>query len=198
MYPVLQAADILLYDTDVVPVGEDQVQHIELTRDAAARFNQRYGETFVLPAADIKEAGARIMSLEDPLKKMSKSDASPNAAIALTDDPDTIRAKLVEGMKFDALFVSRNIRRQIRADRDDSRRTGHVRRIDLLRTRLAPVDELGGPRRSVTGLDGGLGVRPLSWMERPQSESTFRTEVDDMIGAFDQIEIVFNYNDRIS
>ena len=93
-YPVLQAADILLYDTHLVPAGADQKQHIELTRDAAARFNQRYGETFVLPAADIKESGARIMSLEDPLKKMSKSDASPNATIALTDSPDVIRRKI--------------------------------------------------------------------------------------------------------
>ncbi|MEZ4564676.1 MAG: tryptophan--tRNA ligase [Thermomicrobiales bacterium] len=93
-YPVLQAADILLYDSDLVPVGADQRQHIELTRDAAARFNQRYGETFVLPAADIKESGARIMSLEDPLKKMSKSDANPNATIALTDSPDVIRRKI--------------------------------------------------------------------------------------------------------
>src|SRR5262245_793077 len=66
VYPVLQAADILLYDTDLVPVGEDQKQHVELSRDVAARFNQRYGETFVLPAADIKAEGARIMSLEDP------------------------------------------------------------------------------------------------------------------------------------
>jgi tryptophanyl-tRNA synthetase len=75
-------------------VGADQRQHVELTRDAASRFNQRYGETFVLPAADIKEAGARIMSLEDPTKKMSKSDASPNATIALTDSPDVIRKKI--------------------------------------------------------------------------------------------------------
>ncbi|MFN8590799.1 MAG: tryptophan--tRNA ligase [Thermomicrobiales bacterium] len=93
-YPVLQAADIVLYDTDLVPVGEDQKQHIELTRDIAIRFNSRYGETFVVPKSDIKEAGARIMSLEDPTKKMSKSDASPNAAIALTDDADTIRRKI--------------------------------------------------------------------------------------------------------
>jgi tryptophanyl-tRNA synthetase len=93
-YPVLQAADIILYDTDLVPVGEDQKQHIELTRDIAARFNQRYGETFVLPAPDIKPAGARIMSLEDPTKKMSKSDANPNSAIALTDDADSVRRKL--------------------------------------------------------------------------------------------------------
>jgi len=93
-YPVLQAADILLYDTNRVPVGEDQKQHIELTRDVAARFNARYGETFVLPQPDIKPAGARVMSLEDPTKKMSKSDANPNAAIALTDDAETIRRKI--------------------------------------------------------------------------------------------------------
>jgi tryptophanyl-tRNA synthetase len=93
-YPVLQAADILLYDTNLVPVGEDQKQHIELTRDIGARFNARYGETFVLPQPDIKATGARVMSLEDPTKKMSKSDANPNASIALTDDPDTIRRKI--------------------------------------------------------------------------------------------------------
>jgi tryptophanyl-tRNA synthetase len=93
-YPVLQAADILLYDTNLVPVGEDQKQHIELTRDIGARFNARYGETFVLPQPDIKSTGARVMSLEDPTKKMSKSDASPNAAIALTDNADTIRRKI--------------------------------------------------------------------------------------------------------
>lgn len=93
-YPVLQAADILLYDTNLVPVGEDQKQHIELTRDIGARFNTRYGETFVLPRPDIKTTGARVMSLEDPTKKMSKSDANPNAAIALTDDAAAIRRKI--------------------------------------------------------------------------------------------------------
>ena len=94
VYPVLQAADILLYDTDLVPVGEDQKQHIELTRDAASRFNSRYGETFTLPIADIKPDGARIMALDDPTKKMSKSDPSPNATVALTDPADTIRKKI--------------------------------------------------------------------------------------------------------
>ncbi len=93
-YPVLQAADILLYDTDLVPVGEDQKQHVELTRDIATRFNSRYGETFVLPEADIKPDGARIMALDDPTKKMSKSAASPNNYVALTDEPDTIRRKI--------------------------------------------------------------------------------------------------------
>ena len=76
-YPSLMAADILLYDADVVPVGIDQKQHLELTRDLANRFNQKYGETFVIPEPFIPEAGAKIMSLTDPTKKMSKSDANP-------------------------------------------------------------------------------------------------------------------------
>jgi tryptophanyl-tRNA synthetase len=93
-YPVLQAADIVLYDADLVPVGEDQKQHVELARDVAGRFNARYGETFVLPRADIKTEGARIMGLDDPTKKMSKSSANPASYIALSDDAETIRRKL--------------------------------------------------------------------------------------------------------
>jgi tryptophanyl-tRNA synthetase len=93
-YPVLQAADILLYDADLVPVGEDQRQHIELTRDVALRFNARYGETFVVPAPDIKPDGGRIMGLDDPTKKMSKSSASAGSYIALTDPPDAIVKKI--------------------------------------------------------------------------------------------------------
>ncbi len=93
-YPVLQAADILLYDTDLVPVGEDQKQHVELARDVAERFNGRYGDTFVLPHPDIKPAGARIMALDDPTKKMSKSATSPHSYVALTDDPATIARKI--------------------------------------------------------------------------------------------------------
>jgi tryptophanyl-tRNA synthetase len=93
-YPVLQAADILAYDTDLVPVGEDQKQHIELARDIAQRFNARYGETFVVPKPDIKAEGARIMALDDPTKKMSKSTGGPASYIALTDDADTIRRKI--------------------------------------------------------------------------------------------------------
>lgn len=85
-YPSLQAADILLYDTDQVPVGEDQRQHIELTRDVAERFNARYGETFVLPAATVPSAGARVMDLQEPTDKMSKSTASPAGTVLLTDD----------------------------------------------------------------------------------------------------------------
>jgi tryptophanyl-tRNA synthetase len=93
-YPVLQAADIILYDANKVPVGADQKQHIEITRDIAWRFNQRYGETFVLPEADIKEHGARIMALDDPTKKMSKSSANEGSYIGLRDSADVIRRKI--------------------------------------------------------------------------------------------------------
>lgn len=92
-YPVLMAADILLYQTDVVPVGIDQLQHLELTRDIAQRFNGIYGDVFKIPEAYIGKAGAKIMSLQDPLKKMSKSDENVNASIYLTDDKDTIIRK---------------------------------------------------------------------------------------------------------
>jgi tryptophanyl-tRNA synthetase len=93
-YPALMAADILLYQTDLVPVGDDQKQHLELTRDLAERFNKRYGQTFVVPEPLIAKVGARIMSLEDPTKKMSKSDASAWAYISMLDDPDVIRKKI--------------------------------------------------------------------------------------------------------
>lgn len=93
-YPVLQVADIIAYDADLVPVGDDQKQHVELSRDVAIRFNARYGETFVVPKADIKAEGARIMALDDPAKKMSKSDPNPGGRIDLTDDADTIRRKI--------------------------------------------------------------------------------------------------------
>jgi tryptophanyl-tRNA synthetase len=93
-YPVLQAADIILYDAHLVPVGEDQKQHVELTRDIAIRFNSTFGETFVVPEPDIKEAGARIMSLDDPSKKMSKSNPSPGSRVELHDSPDEIRRKI--------------------------------------------------------------------------------------------------------
>lgn len=93
-YPVLMAADILLYDTDVVPVGEDQVQHVELARTLARRFNDRFSETFVVPEARVAKEAARIMRLDDPVKKMSKSAASEYGYIALTDDADTVRKKI--------------------------------------------------------------------------------------------------------
>ncbi len=92
-YPVLMAADILLYQTELVPVGADQKQHVEIARDIAVRFNNRYGETFRVPEPLIRAGGARIRSLQDPLKKMSKSDENPNASVLLTDDRDTVLRK---------------------------------------------------------------------------------------------------------
>ena len=93
-YPVLQAADILLYQANRVPIGEDQRQHLELTRDIAGRFNARYGETFTLPEAAIPKVGARVMDLQDPAAKMSKSEESPRGTIDLADSPEAIRDKV--------------------------------------------------------------------------------------------------------
>lgn len=93
-YPVLMAADILLYKANKVPVGDDQRQHIEITRDIAERFNGIYGETFVLPEGMIPKAGARVMSLQDPLKKMSKSDDNPKNVIRMLEEPKSILKKI--------------------------------------------------------------------------------------------------------
>ena len=93
-YPVLMAADILVYNADIVPVGDDQKQHLEITRDIAERFNSIYGETFKIPEPYIGKQGARIMGLQDPLSKMSKSTTNLNDAIFLNDTPDVIRKKL--------------------------------------------------------------------------------------------------------
>jgi tryptophanyl-tRNA synthetase len=107
-YPALMAADILLYDTNKVPVGHDQMQHIEFTRFLARRFNERFGQTFTLPQPLIQKVGARIMSLKDPKKKMSKSDDSAAGTIMLTDEDDVIQKKImravtdsVAGISFD-------------------------------------------------------------------------------------------------
>jgi tryptophanyl-tRNA synthetase len=93
IYPILQAADILVYQAETIPVGEDQRQHIELARDIAATFNHRFGQTFVEPRAVIRKEGARIMALDEPTKKMSKS-AAEGSYIALLDTPDVIRRKI--------------------------------------------------------------------------------------------------------
>ncbi|MGD1071846.1 MAG: tryptophan--tRNA ligase [Bryobacteraceae bacterium] len=94
-YPVLMAADILLYQAAIVPVGEDQMQHLELTRDIAQRFNSLYGETFVMPATKLPEVGARIMGLDDPSTKMSKSATGAGHAVALLDPPERIRKTIM-------------------------------------------------------------------------------------------------------
>jgi tryptophanyl-tRNA synthetase len=97
-YPALMAADILLYDTDRVPVGDDQRQHLELARDLAARFNARYGDTFVVPEAAIPRAGARVMDLQNPTNKMSKSADSPQGTINLLDDLKSIERKIMRAV----------------------------------------------------------------------------------------------------
>lgn len=97
-YPVLMAADILLYQTDYVPVGEDQKQHLELTRDLAVRFNQRFGQTFKIPEPKIEKVGARIMALDNPTKKMSKSAKAEGNSIAVLDDPSAIKKKLMRAV----------------------------------------------------------------------------------------------------
>jgi tryptophanyl-tRNA synthetase len=93
-YPALMAADILLYQTDKVPIGDDQRQHLELTRDVAERFNNRYGETFKLPEGIYPEVGARVMDLQEPDRKMSTTGGTPQGTIGLLDPPDTIRRKV--------------------------------------------------------------------------------------------------------
>ena len=97
-YPTLMAADILLYDADYVPVGEDQKQHVEIARDIAERFNSRYGKTFQLPEPLIAKVGARIMSLSDPTKKMSKSDENEKGCIFLLDKPEVARKKIMSAV----------------------------------------------------------------------------------------------------
>ena len=96
-YPILMAADILLYQTEAVPVGEDQLQHVELARTIARKFNQKFGETFKVPEASLPKMGAKIMSLADPTKKMSKSDG-PESYIGLFDEPEVIKAKIAKAV----------------------------------------------------------------------------------------------------
>ena len=105
-YPVLMAADILLFQADVVPVGIDQMQHLELTRNIAERFNNIYGDVFTVPEAYVGKVGAKIMSLQDPTRKMSKSDENPNASIYLMDDPDTIMRKFKRAVTDSEGYVS--------------------------------------------------------------------------------------------
>src|SRR5207237_3104745 len=93
-YPVLMAGDILLYQTDIVPIGDDQRQHVELTRDVAQRFNSRYGETFVIPEGVFPETGGRVMNLQEPAVKMSKSRGAESGTVLMLDPPETVRKKV--------------------------------------------------------------------------------------------------------
>lgn len=106
-YPVLMAADILLYQADLVPVGEDQRQHLEITRVLAERFNRLYGDVFTIPEPYIPEVGAKIKSLQDPMKKMSKSDANPNGYLSIVDEPEVIIRKMKRAVTDSDTRVSR-------------------------------------------------------------------------------------------
>lgn len=104
-YPVLMAADILLYDINVVPVGADQKQHVELARDLAERFNRQFGETFVVPEPQIRKSGARLMSLDNPREKMSKSSKQPKSFISLMDEPEMIRKKIAAAVTDSGVMI---------------------------------------------------------------------------------------------
>ncbi len=108
-YPILMAADILLYQTNIVPVGEDQKQHVELARTLAKKFNQKFGQTFIVPEVKLSKEGARIMSLTQPLKKMSKTD-SPESYIGLFDEPDVIRKKIMSAITDTGKAVKYNVK----------------------------------------------------------------------------------------
>ena len=153
-YPALMAADILLYDADEVPVGEDQRQHVELTRDAATRFNHRFGETFVVPKAVHPRAGARVMDLQDPTSKMSKSSSSDAGIVYLLDEPEVIARKFKR-----AVTDSDN---EVRYDR--AAKPGVSNLLDILSACTGePVETLAGqysqygPLKKDTG-DAVVGV----------------------------------------
>ncbi|MFJ4581304.1 tryptophan--tRNA ligase [Streptomyces echinatus] len=121
-YPVLMAADILAYGTDEVPVGEDQAQHVELTRDLAVRFNQRYGHTFVVPRTTLPQVAARVMNLQDPTRKMGKSDDSGTGVVYLLDEPDAVRKKVMRAVTDSG--------REVAYDREE--RPGIANLLDIL------------------------------------------------------------------
>jgi tryptophanyl-tRNA synthetase len=161
-YPVLMAADILLYDTAEVPVGDDQRQHVELARDIAIRFNGRYGDTFVVPKATFPEAGARIMDLQQPTKKMSKSDGDSPGCVFVLDTPKQI-AKKIKSAVTDSDTV-------VRYDTDE--KPGVSNLLDIYaaagdRTVAQAVDELGGSQYGA--LKGAVADAVVAMLEPVQA-----------------------------
>ncbi|MEU7702393.1 tryptophan--tRNA ligase [Streptomyces sp. NPDC039028] len=140
-YPVLMAADILAYGADEVPVGEDQTQHVELTRDLAVRFNQRYGHTFTVPRATRPEVAARVMDLQDPLSKMGKSHENGSGIVYLLDDADTVRRKVMRAVTDSG--------RDVAYDREG--RPGVANLLDLL------AAATGGSPAALAGAYGSYG-----------------------------------------
>jgi tryptophanyl-tRNA synthetase len=135
-YPALQAADILLYDADEVPVGEDQRQHVEITRDIAIRFNYRYGDTFVVPKATLPRAGARVMDLQEPTSKMSKSASSDAGVINLFDDPATILKRFKRAVTDSGT--------EVRFDREEKPGVSNLIEIQAAATGRSPEDIAAG------------------------------------------------------
>ena len=160
-YPALQAADILLYDAKFVPVGEDQRQHIEITRDIAIRFNHRFGDTFVIPQASIPAAGARVMDLQDPTSKMSKSSGSDSGIVYLLDEPAQILKKFKR-----AVTDSDN---EVRYDREN--KPGVSNLLDILAASTG-----GDPRKLADNysqygpLKGDAGEAVVAMLEPIQSK----------------------------
>lgn len=175
-YPVLMAADILLYQTNLVPVGEDQKQHLELTRDLAIRFNRDYGETFQVPEPYIPKVGARIMSLSDPLKKMSKSDDDPNGCVMLLDDADTVRRKFKRAVTDSGT--------QIKCD-DSRPAITNLLTIYQLLTGKAPADvEAHFTGKGYTQLKQDLAEVTIEFL-RPLQERVRGISADDLRGILE-------------
>jgi len=157
-YPALQAADIVLYDAQEVPVGEDQRQHVEITRDIAIRFNNRFGETFVIPKAVLPRAGARVMDLQDPTSKMSKTAASDAGVIGMLDDPGSILKKFKR-----AVTDSDN---EVRFDREQKPGVSNLLEILAAATNRTPTEAAGdytqyGALKSATGEAVVEMLRPI-------------------------------------
>ncbi|MFM8311353.1 MAG: tryptophan--tRNA ligase [Ilumatobacteraceae bacterium] len=167
-YPALQAADILLYDTDEVPVGDDQRQHIEITRDIAIRFNHRFGDTFVLPKAVTPAAGARVMDLQDPTSKMSKSSSSESGIVNLLDEPADIMKKFKRAVT--------DSDSEVRFDRDAKPGVSNLLEILAACTGDTPTDLATryaqyGPLKSDTGEAVVEMLRPV--------QARYRELIDD-------------------
>jgi len=157
-YPALQAADIVLYDADEVPVGEDQRQHVEITRDIAIRFNSRFGETFVIPKAVLPRAGARVMDLQDPTSKMSKTAALDIGVINMLDDPASIVKKFKR-----AVTDSEN---EVRFDREQKPGVSNLLEILAAATGRTPTEAAGdhtqyGALKTATGEAVVEMLRPI-------------------------------------
>ncbi len=174
-YPVLMAADVLLYQTDLVPVGEDQKQHMELTRDLAIRFNRDYGETFRVPEAFIPEVGARLMSLSNPLKKMSKSEDDPNGCVELLDAPDAITRKFKRAVTDSGT--------EIRFDPQRPAITNLLVIYQLLTDQTREEIEAHFASRGYAQLKGELGERMIGFLKPIQErfDNISETELDKVL-----------------